>query len=88
MSYIVVVMMYYGPGNGFDLGWAIFSGFLWLLFFFLLIYIGVRLLRKRGDSSFSYRETNPLDIAKERYAKGEINKEQYDQLIKDLKQKH
>ncbi len=80
--------MFYGPGNGYGAGWAIFSGFLWLLFFFILIYIVIQLLRKRGDSSLSYKSNNSIDIAKERYAKGEIDKQEFDQLIKDLKEEH
>jgi putative membrane protein len=32
----------------------------------------------------SSTKQTPLEIAKERYAKGEITKEQYDQIKKDL----
>lgn len=41
--------------------------------------------RDRISSAFSGKEKrNPLDIAKERYAKGEITKEQYEQIKRDL----
>jgi len=43
-----------------------------------------RLTRRDGSGSGSSEKHSPLDIAKERYAKGEISKEEYQQLKKDL----
>lgn len=46
-----------------------------------LIVWGIMRLTKRGNSM---KEHTPLDIAKERYAKGEISKEEFEQIKKDL----
>lgn len=73
-------MYYYSPmmyGN--DWGWEVLMMILWLLFFIVIAIVVVRLLngtRQRVD---------PLDISKERYAKGELTKEEFEQLKKDLK---
>lgn len=77
-------MYYYGPMmNGNDWGWGFFMMVLWFLFFVAVAVIMVHLLKNHhiGEA----RNTDPLDIIKERYAKGEINKEQFEQLKKDLK---
>jgi putative membrane protein len=42
---------------------------------------GVTRLTKHDASTTKH---TPLEIAKERYARGEINKEQFEQLKKDL----
>ncbi len=46
-----------------------------------LIIWGITKLSRRNGST---PKRNPLDIAKERYAKGEISREEFDQLKKDL----
>ena len=59
------------------------GGLLMMLFLSGIIALGIwgiiRLTRHNGST----RHT-PIDIAKERYAKGEITKEQFDQIKKDL----
>lgn len=77
-------MDYYGPtmGNG-SWGIATFMMLFWLLVLGLLAYFGLRLIRNYEQGSAS-QQRGPIDIAKERYAKGEINKEQFEQLKKDL----
>ena len=37
-----------------------------------------------GQSQALPRSADPLDIAKERYARGEISKEEFEQMKKDL----
>jgi putative membrane protein len=64
--------------------WAVFGG-LWMLLFWVglvaLIVWAVVKLSKRSDST---PKGTPLDIAKERYAKGEISKQEFEQIKKDL----
>jgi len=52
----------------------------------LVVWGITRLVRRGGCCSATVTSTKqtPIDIAKERYAKGEINKEQFEQIKKDL----
>jgi putative membrane protein len=68
--------------------WMLFSGLLWLAFLAAVIVLavwGFRRLSDRGDSEpKTDAKRDPLEIAKERYAKGEISKEEFEQIKKDL----
>lgn len=68
--------------------WMIFGGIWMLLFWGAIIAFGVWVVRKlfRSDMSYSAKnsESGALDIAKERYAKGEIPREEFEQIVKDL----
>ena len=70
-----------------NMGWWMIMGGLWMLLFWgLIIWFIVWAVRKvsqvgkDGGSSGG----SAIDIAKERYARGEINKEEFEQLKKDL----
>lgn len=69
----------YGMMGGL-VGWVMMIGF-WVLFVLLIMWI-VREVSGRNSGLSS----NPkaLDILKERYAKGEINKEEFETKKKDL----
>ena len=41
---------------------------------------------RQGDHGETDRGRSPLDIAKDRYARGELTREQYEQLHRDLTQ--
>lgn len=74
----------FGPMHGPESGWPMMhygGGLMWLILVIvaaIAIYLIVQ--AQRGGST---RET-PLDILKKRYAKGEITKEEYDRLRRDL----
>lgn len=75
--------MYYGPMmNGYDWGWGVLLTMLWFTFFIVIAVLIARQLK--GHTIGSAEKADPLDIAKERYAKGEITKEQFEQLKIDL----
>ena len=67
------------------MGWWMAFGGLGMLIFcgglIALIVWGITKLSRR-DSPSSRRE--PLDVAKERYVKGEISREEFEQMKKDL----
>ena len=66
-------------------GWWMAFGGLWMLLFWgglvALIVWGITSLTRRNDSTPKH---DPLDMAKERYAKGQISREEYEQMKKDL----
>ncbi len=60
-------------------------GGLWMVIFWggliALIVWGITKLSRGSDSAPKH---DPLDVARERYAKGEISREEFEQLKKDL----
>jgi len=79
-------MWYWHEGMGW---WMLFGGLwmlvLWILIIALIVWV-VKKLTEHGDSkSRSGEKRDPLEIAKERYAKGEISKEEFEQIRKDLR---
>lgn len=74
----------YGPMTHYDDGWYHLVGMgLFLLFLIAMALIAARLLKRYGGRWGVHRD--PIDIARERYAKGEIDKDQFEQIKKDLK---
>ena len=67
------------------MGWWMAFGGVWMVIFWggiiVLIVWGIKKLTERGGSTSKH---DPLDIAKERYAKGEISEEEFNQLKKNL----
>jgi putative membrane protein len=56
----------------------------WGVIIFLVVW-GVNKLREtRGSSSDTTEKRDPLDIAKGRYARGEISQEEFEQIKKNL----
>lgn len=71
----------YGPGIG------LFGALLTVLFWVLVIWLIVALARRSHwghGTMMPPGNRSALDILKERYAKGEINKEEFEQKKKDL----
>ena len=60
-------------------------GGLWMVLFWggliALIVWGITKLTRRSDSA---PKRDPLDVAKERYARGEISREEFEQIKKNL----
>ncbi len=71
--------------NGFS-GWGMGLGFIFMLLFWGLLILGVAALIRllMTSSSRGPRDKSPLEIVQERYARGEIDREEYDQKKSDL----
>ncbi len=67
------------------MGWWMVFGWVWVVVFWggliALIVWGIKKLTERGSSTPKH---DSLDIAKERYAKGKISREEFNQIQKDL----
>ena len=67
------------------MGWWMVFGGIWMLLFWggitALIVWGITRLTGHGSPD---KKKYPLDIAKERYARGEISREEFEQIKKDL----
>jgi len=67
-------------------GWGWGGGLLMALISVVFIAIIIWAIVKITNHHTSTTKQTPFDIAKERYAKGEITKEQFEQIKKDLNQ--
>ena len=80
-------MMNWGSTTPFG-GWGMpfFGGGLFMLLWWILIIVGIVLLVKWlvGQSRGQAGSKSALDILKERYAKGEINKQEFEDKKKDI----
>jgi len=68
--------------------WMLYGAIVMVVFWGLIIGLvvwGIKTLTEhRGSGRETPERRNPLDIAKERYAKGDISKEEFEQIKKDL----
>jgi putative membrane protein len=79
-------MYEYGPMmNRNDGGWGILMMFFWLIVLIAVVVVVMRLLKEHNHNVGDMQKSDPLEIVKIRYAKGEITKEQFEELRKDLK---
>lgn len=70
-----------GPGMmGYGFGWMGFGMIFWILIIVLILYF----LFRRTEEPIRSEKERALNILKERYAKGEITKEQYLEMKKEI----
>lgn len=62
--------------------WGLIMMLFWLAFLIVAAVIVVRMLKSNAPGP---QHRDPTDIAKERYARGEISKKEFEQLKEDLK---
>tara|TARA_R110002126_G_scaffold169359_8_gene318320 strand:- start:6116 stop:6337 length:222 start_codon:yes stop_codon:yes gene_type:complete len=67
--------------NGFGGGWMMI---LWWILIIAVIVVASRWAFSSGWISNNRQSKSALDILEERYARGEINKEEYEEKKKDL----
>lgn len=66
-------MMGYGMGGG-----MVFGGILWIVFVAIIIYVLIHLLRGDDRATFGpNRRSAALDVLEERYARGEIGRDEF-----------
>jgi putative membrane protein len=75
-------------GYDYGWGWSMGLGMISMVLFWVLVILGIVVLIKWliGGPSRQVRETGnrPLEVLKERYARGEIGRDEYEQTKRDL----
>ena len=68
--------------------WMVFGGAVWLVFLitiaWLLITVFSSGLRSEADRDLRSNDSDPFEIVRRRYATGEIDREEFQQILRDL----
>ena len=80
----LIVMQGYGHGMNFGMGWGL--GWIFpLIILGLLVWLVVKVSRQNQSAEAGQiTSESPLDILKKRYARGEIDKQEFEEKKKDL----
>ncbi len=70
-----------GPYGGI---WMFFHFFFWLLIIIGVVLLIVWIVRQSGRTASGHAEETALSNLKKRYAMGEIDKEEYERMRKDI----
>ena len=76
-------MPHYGYGDAWS-GWMIVHGAFWLLLLALLVFGAIAVVRFIGSGPARPGFSDALDVLAERYARGEIDRDEYLQRKKDI----
>ncbi len=68
------------------MGWGSwgFGWFIWIIILVIIIWGVIKIVSSTSNKPQHHSGDDALEILKKRYARGEITKEQYDQMRKDL----
>ncbi len=82
-------MMGYGPmyGYHFGMGWMFLGMVFWIFIIACVVLLVLWIIGKSSRGKGDQGEDSALDILNKRYARGEITKEQYDEMKKDISSK-
>ena len=73
--------MFHDMGNW---GWGMGFGWIFMFFFWALVILGILALVKWLSGNGGARSKTALEILQERYARGEIDQQEYQQKRRDL----
>ncbi len=74
--------MMYGPyGGGM---WMFFHFFFWILVIIGVVLLVAWIVKQPGRYERGHGDEPPLDILRKRYARGEISKEEFERMKKDI----
>jgi putative membrane protein len=64
-------------------GWMGFGWIFWLIVIAVIVCLIIKITNQKQTDNIYPKET-PLEILKKRYAKGEISKEEFERIKKDI----
>lgn len=75
-------------GSG-DIGMFFGGGFMWIFWLFLIVILVIAVKAAIGGNALNndQKEDSPLEILKKRYARGEIDEEEYQRRRNELESK-